>query len=219
MTVIAALAFQGRIYLAADSGAFVNDRPVREAARKMRIVPVGTGGGHALVAFSGDGALAALFDVEAARGINIEPPAGLFDDDRWASQVAAWVTTLGVDAGLVDRDDGRLDALLILGWRGRLWTLLHNQAVPMTDGVAVLGSGGDVALGALLALRRRYLTASVDLDPLDAVRFAVELAVEQHIFALPPIHGVTLDPPPATPEDGSDEPPAPDAASSSRPSI
>lgn len=146
MTTVVAAARDGLVAMAADTMVNVYDRPVPGGVSKILRVPAGRG--QVLLGCAG---FAGIIGVLAA-GLHID---GEPEDDAavhpWAHAVAHAVTDLAVDAKLTD-DSGRMDAHLILGWRGQLWTLGHMVAVPARDGVAAIGSGEGPAIGALDAL-------------------------------------------------------------------
>jgi hypothetical protein len=151
--------------MAADSTINVYDRPVPDGARKIRRVYAGPS--VVLVAVAGESGLLAL--------IGQLQPAPTPDDGEdpqpWAEQVALQVTRLAVDYSLLD--EGRMAGTLLLGWRGRLWTLSHATATPHRDGVAALGSGEGPAVGAMDVL----LSTCPDMHPAEVVGRAVTVAM------------------------------------------
>ena len=142
MTTVVAVAQGHDVWMAADTMTNIYDRPVY-TARKIR--RVSTPSGDLLLGFSGDGALADMVQYRVGY------PALTGDRlDLWATSIAIAISTQGVAEGLVD--DGRLGGNLILGTQGRLWTLVHMQAVAHDDGMAAVGTGEGPAIGALEAL-------------------------------------------------------------------
>lgn len=154
MTTVAAVSDGEHVWMAADSLVNVYDRPIIGGVRKIRRLPVSESS-DALIGFCGDGGLADLLDAR----VTLPPAPADGDLQQWAASVSYAVTDAAVEAGLVE--DGRIDGHLLLAYRGRLWTLLHAQAIPHPDGVAALGSGEGLAIGAIRAveiacLRDRY---------------------------------------------------------------
>lgn len=177
MTTVAALAADGRVFMAADSCTNVYERPIVGGAHKIRRVPAGVG--SALLGFCGDGGLADT--VAADLKLDAEPSESDEDRQSWASAVARAVTDLAVGAGFIE--DGRLSGTLLLAWRGYLWTLSHAHAIPIPDGVAAIGSGEGPAMGALDVLRELPT-----VSPAAAVRRAVEIACARDRYSMPPLH-------------------------------
>lgn len=177
MTTVAALARDGHVWMAADSLINVYDRPIPDGARKIRRLKAGDG--EVLIGGAGESGILAIAGNLLAVGA--EP-----DDDQdpqvWAERVAVQVTRLAVEHSLLD--EGRMAACLILGWRGRLWTISHATAIPHADGIAALGSGEGVAIGAIDAL----LDAGLEIPPPEVVVRAVTLAIARDKHSAGPIH-------------------------------
>lgn len=169
--------------MAADSCTNVYDRPIPDGARK--ILRLAAGRGQLLLGFAGAGGLP---NVCAAQLEVPPPPDPGADLEVWAGAVAKAVTEIGVAAGLVE--EGKLDANLLLGWRGRVWTLTHMQAIPHRDGVAAIGSGEGPAIGALDAL---LATDQGYLGDGEMVARACAIAVERDRFSAGPIVVELLD--------------------------
>lgn len=183
MTTVAAVCRAGRVFMAADSQVTCYDRPVIGGIGK--ILRLATADGQPLLAgASGSAALAGLLEVD------LEVPAAPADDadpQRWAYKVARAVTQLAVDTGCVS--DGQMDGSVLLGWNGRVWTLTHAQAIPHVDGIAAIGSGEGVAIGAVDALLGQ------GVDPADAVRLALQIACTRDVYSSGPAQLETLEPP------------------------
>ena len=139
MTTVVAVAQGHEVWMAADTMTNIYDRPVYTARKIRRIT---TDSGDILLGISGDGALADMIEHR------VEYPV-LTDKhfDAWATEIAIAISKQGVAEGLAD--DGRLGGNLILGVQGRLWTLVHMQAVAHDDGMAAIGTGEGPAIGAL----------------------------------------------------------------------
>lgn len=181
MTTIVALARDGHVYMAADSMTNVYERPIPGGAQKILRFPAGRG--ELLLGFTGAGGIAGV----CAAGLEVPTePQDEAEAQKWAHGVAKAITDLAVAAGLVE--DGKLDATVILGWRGRLWTLTHAMAIPHPDGIAAAGSGEGPAIGALDALlsideRRWSYVAGYP----DAVHQACAIAVKRDRYSGAPI--------------------------------
>lgn len=132
--------------MGADRATNVYDRPVLGANKvhKHRAKD----GGQLLLGYAGSGALPSV----VAADLTIEAtPAD--DDDAsqlWADAIARAITEVAASARLLN-DEGMLDATLLLGHRDRLWTVTHMQAIRHADGLAAVGSGEGIALGAVHA--------------------------------------------------------------------
>lgn len=165
MTTVAALARDGFVVMAADSMACVYDRPVL-GFRKIRRLKVGDG--ELLLGCSGQAGMPAI--VEAHLKVDAEPTDGQ-DPQPWADTIAHAITELAADHRQLE--DGRMDAHLLLGWGGQVWTIGNGVAVHHPDGLAAIGSGEGPAIGAMDAL----LAACPDMPPPEVVTRAVRIAV------------------------------------------
>lgn len=170
MTTVVAVAHGGKVTVGADRCTNVYDRPVVGISKVRRYRPTEPEGAEFVIGFAGAGALPAVLDAD----LQMHPAPARTDDDeahqRWADQLARDVTELAELAHCFE--DGKLDANLVLGYNGRLWTIAHMQAIPHADGRAAVGSGEGPALGAVdagLALGQTNVPKLVDL----AVRIAV----------------------------------------------
>lgn len=168
MTTVAALARDGHVVMAADSLINVYERPIPGGARKIRRIKVGDG--EILVAASGNSGLMAV--AGSLLHVDAEPAEGA-DPQPWAEAIAVAATQLAMDQSLLDH--GTMDGCLLLGWRGRLWTISHATAIPHDDGIAALGSGEGMAIGAIDAL----LAACPDMPPQQVVARAVDIAIKR----------------------------------------
>lgn len=106
------------------------------------------------------------------RSMKLDPPGNGWaaDLDGWAQQTAEDITRLLLELqpSILVRND--LEAELLLAVAGRAWYVNANCAFPVPDGVGVLGSGADVAYGAV------HAALAGGCSPLDAARLAVTLA-------------------------------------------
>ncbi len=209
MTTLLAVAHAGVVHMAADSLTNVYERPV-VGVRKILRIPVADQthtNGEVLIGVSGDGALAALLRFHlkldsAPAGTALADLDGPDGPDAWAATVAQAITVIAQEHGVLE--DGRLDGHLVLGYAGRVWTVVHCQAIPHGDGVAAIGSGEGPAIGAVDAL------LSTGMDPARAVPMAVRIGIERDKHSAGPVDYQRLDPPttplPTTlPEDAQPE--------------
>lgn len=81
-----------------------------------------------------------------------------------------------------------MDAHLLLGWNGNLWTINHATAIAHPDGTAAIGSGEGPAIGAIDAL----LAHRPDMAGEDVVTTAVAIAIERDRHSGHPVHVETL---------------------------
>lgn len=176
MTTVVACANTHGVWMAADTMTNIYDRPIY-GFRKIRRITV-PGQRDILIGLSGDGALGDMIAHRVAYPAGLRRaacPTGPPDLDAWATQVAIAISTQAVTEGLVD--DGRLGGNLILGAAGRLWTLVHMQAVAHTDGMAAIGTGEGPAIGALQALLR------LGEKPAFAVGQACEIGIDRDRYS------------------------------------
>lgn len=191
MTTVVGLARGGVVYMAADSQVSLCERPMPTVNKILRL-PVGADGAQVLLGLAGDGALASL----ARRFLKFDLAPGEGDEDEltdFADQVAITMAELARDHGALD--EGRMAGMLLMGFAGRLWTVLHSNVVPHPDGLAAVGSGGDAALGAMDAME------PFSVDPAEAVVRAVQIAIGRDINSAAPVNVEILHPapPPAAP--------------------
>lgn len=176
MTTIAALARDGHVWMAGDSATNVYDRPILDGARKVRRL-TGDSGVEILLGFCGVGALAGLIPAKLLVEPMPQRDEGL---QPWAASIAWAVSDLAFEARLTQ--DGQMDASILLGAAGRLWTLSNYGAIPHPDGVAALGSGEGPAMGALDVL------LELDIEPAAAVVRAAQVAVARDQHSAAPIY-------------------------------
>jgi len=154
VTVIAAYADPDvrRVLMACDTGATDGFGRVWADQPKILRKTLGTTGQHALLGIAGKRALYGL----ARHNLSIDGapnPDSLEDLDEWAHRIAQAWTELAVEAKPpATNDNGHLDGDAILGHAGRLWHLTEGLADRITSGYTAIGSGGDLALGALHVL-------------------------------------------------------------------
>jgi ATP-dependent protease HslVU (ClpYQ) peptidase subunit len=144
MTVIAAVAREGRITIAADTASHEGATRFL-ASPKIRRYP-----GDVLLAGAG---LASL--LQALRDPATIPSRATDDLDEWAQSTAEKITGVLLAQQPPMVEDGSLNGELILGYGGRLWYIDANYAVPCHAGIGVIGSGSDVAFGAITAYLER----------------------------------------------------------------
>lgn len=183
MTTVVALARDGAVAMAADTCINVYERPIVGGAHKL--LRLGVGASEALLGFAGEGAGPGI--VATMWNVGVHP-----DDDEdpqsWANDIAIAVTTWLKNAGLV-RDE-RIDATMLFGWRGRLWTLTHMVAIPHDDGVAAIGSGEGPAIGAVDAM----LAVGADLSSAEIVSRACSIGIRRDRYSDGPVEVHLLEP-------------------------
>lgn len=128
-------------------------------------------GGSVLLGFCGAGA---LVDIAAAE-LNLDAaPAPGDDPHPWAVCMGQAITGLARDHGLLE--DGHLNGNVLIGWGGNVWSVYTEGAHLHTDGIAAIGTGAALALGALHAMTTwpRIVGECEALE--DAVAMAVTIA-------------------------------------------
>lgn len=171
MTTVAALARDDQVWMAADSYQTAFGVPVPGTARKIRRYR--SDSAELLLGISGSGALATMLDADLDL-----PELGTPNPDDlepWVGRLVRKVTALA-KAGDVDEWG------VLLGFRGRLWTLRANQPILHPDGVAGIGSGSDTAVGAADVLLEHS-----DLPPEKLILRAVEIGVHRDHNSAGPI--------------------------------
>lgn len=156
-------------------------------ARKIRRLHFKNTLGEVLIAGAGNGALGQVLarhlSIHSAPTSRARKPNAM---DDWAETVAEAVAGVLADAKpplTVAHEGGTvLDGALLLGYAGRLWYLFTHMAQPAPDGVAAIGSGSDIAMGAMhtgLAAGAEPLLCATDAVLL-ACRFAPGVGVDEH---------------------------------------
>ena len=175
MTVIAAMVHDGRVWMAADSGATSSGDGQRwPNIRKITRLPLDDGT-HALIGCAGMVSFSQLF----ANGVITitDGPRGSRDADVWAYTVAQALTEVAATSkpSLVS-DEGGLNGEFLLAHKGRLWALDANSALRVNT-YAAIGSGSGYAMGAMHAL---FPKAREDrlLGGSDTVRRACQAAIQ-----------------------------------------
>lgn len=177
MSTVAALARDGHVLMAADSLVNVYERPIVDGCRKIRRLTTADGD-EFLIGCSG----AAGMPSAVTAGLKVETvPSGGEDLQLWAEAIAHAATGLAFDYH--QADDGHMDATLLLGWNGELWTLGNGVAIPHRDGVAAIGSGEGPAIGAIDAL----LAACPDLPLQQVLGRALTIATARDMHSAEPI--------------------------------
>jgi hypothetical protein len=168
VTVVAAATDGRTVWMATDSQSSENGGRIW-TVDKLRRIPVGRHG-TSVFAAAGDHRLVPLARHLAAP---FEPdPHSDGDCDGWAQAIAeAWTQLACEAAPPVTDDDGLVSGYAILGYAGRIWTVMTNVADQVRDGYASIGSGGELALGIL---------AATEAPLEDRVRQAVTFACRHH---------------------------------------
>lgn len=169
MTVIAALVQDGRVHMASDTAGQTDGR-ITHHAGKLFTLPIQQTAELVGFGFAGQGALGSL----VRRRLEM-PDAPTEGDERdaylWAIAVAEAVCAIASEATPKVLDsEGTVDGYALMGCRGRIWLLAQQSAVLVMDPFAAIGSGGDLATGALAAFPGDLMPAR---DQLEA---AVEIA-------------------------------------------
>jgi ATP-dependent protease HslVU (ClpYQ) peptidase subunit len=168
MTVVAAIARDGEIAMAADTATNYCGTRVDGAVKVRRIDVAGEA---ALIAAAGNGALLPVI----LRNLKVDAQPDPGDAQQWTDEIAGAITDICAAQTPPLLEDGeRIDGALLLGWRGQLWYLFTHQATLVADGVAALGAGCDTALGAMHASLDRG--ADVEESTRTAVRLACRFA-------------------------------------------
>lgn len=117
--------------------------------------------------------------------------------DSWALEVAERVGHLALDRGMCGDDAAGGDPSRVpqidgglLAWDGRLWAFGPWQAFRCARGYETIGSGADVATGALWV----QLEQGRQADPADVARLAVEAACVHDYGCAPPVDVQVLPP-------------------------
>jgi len=190
VTCIVGLEHQGAVYVGSDSAGVDSDiLEVRVRADDKVFLQCS---GEMIVGFAGSFRLGQL----ARYSLQLPelPAPGCSDDDAMRYMVTCFVDSLrqALEAGgaaRVDHDSGEaeLGGELLVGFRGRLFTVLGNYQVSRyADSYAACGAGAQVAMGALFASR------FAGTEPEDRVRLALRAASEYNTSIRPPFHIVSI---------------------------
>lgn len=179
MTTVAAIARHGAVRMAADTMINLYDRPITGFPKICRLPIYGTGG-ELLLGFARHGGMGTLLRTR----VDVpDEPAPDVDPQPWVDQLTLRITEVACRHGLVcNEQDGQMDAELLLGWRGRLWSIVHAAAIAHPEGVAAVGSGEGPAMGAMAAL-----LAHTDLPPAEVLHRALMVACQFDRHTAPPI--------------------------------
>lgn len=169
--------------MAADTCTNIYERPMPNAAKKILSLPAGDD--QILLGICGDGGLvgelAANLKVDGAPSAD----ATIENVQAWAHAVAKAITQIATEAGMVE--NGKLDSHLLLGWRGKLWTLTHMMAIPHPDGIGAIGSGEGPAIGALDAFVSMAADGAIEDDPGKFVSLAAKIGVSRDRYSAEPV--------------------------------
>ena len=169
VTVIAGLVTGPDVLMLCDDHAVDGGGRLWPNSRKITRVPVGNAGATALIGTCGHSGLSTL---TRAGGIKLDAapdPRDAASCNDWADAVGRALTDMAVDARPPLTDDGgHVWGQAMLAHAGRLWGISEHGAWPV-DRFCAIGSGGDLALGALDALLPLVDGGSVDArDALEA---------------------------------------------------
>jgi ATP-dependent protease HslVU (ClpYQ) peptidase subunit len=183
VTTIAALRSGQSIYMACDTMAADNSGRIWDVATKLRIV--GDGAGHTVVlGTAGHRSVGPLIARHVDfTGLHAALPDDLDDDMQdIAEQIAEVLRAHHIPTC----DDGLIDAAQLVVARGRLWMLTDGLAERIDADYTTIGSGADLALGALAATwpddgaPEEHLAAAVGI----AGRYDTSTGGPAHIVAL-----------------------------------
>lgn len=171
MTVIAALRHNDTLWMAADKQTVDGCGRIWPIPTKLMRIPLGNGL-TAVAAFAGHRGINSLLRRQLTDSGNPLRERKHLDD--WAQHVADQLATGAREPGpnLLDAD-GHLNAFVLLAYGQHCYAITDGAADPIEDIVAA-GAGGDLALGALIALQPQL--AAGDIDPESALRLAVDIA-------------------------------------------
>lgn len=183
MTTVVGLARPEGVWMSADTGTNVFDRPV---VGLQKIWPLCSSKGNTVALLGISGPAAACNVLPAVFAEDLVEPLGNTDPDRWAYGIAAQLTRAMVDAGLIV-PSGQMEGAMLLGVPGHLWTIDHHLAMRSPDGRGSVGSGEAVAMGALDALMKH-----VKKPPATLVHLAAAIAVDRDRWSQLPLQHVSL---------------------------
>jgi ATP-dependent protease HslVU (ClpYQ) peptidase subunit len=152
LTTILAVADEGWLYMAGDTYTRMYDRSCVDGLTKVhRLTFTDAPGEHVLMGGAGYSSAGLAF---ASLPELLGPvPAPDADLRQWAGHVSRRVFRFLAKELLDDADGDVSRCAYLIGYREKLFTIVHNGAIAHPDGVAALGSGEGVAIGAYLALK------------------------------------------------------------------
>ncbi len=181
LTIIAAIARDGHVVMGSDTACDYSGTIIYKASGKIGRFTSSVRGTVSqqpetfLIGGAGNSAIVPVLQ----RNLSLKgtpPPAVTTEDaDEWAGTVAAAVTDIlhNTKPALTTSPSdsaATLDGVLLLAWRTHLWMLFTHAAIRSQEGVAAVGSGTDVALGAM------HTALALGDTPRNAVARAVTLA-------------------------------------------
>lgn len=170
MSVIAAIAHQGTVWMGADSVSTREDGSVFYGAQKVVRRPVPETNREVLIGATGAAPLGRLW-----QRVPLEPVGAGVTMDDWVLGIAeAWTRLAVADEPSHADEAGHLDGSALIATDGRLWRVSENHAMDAGP-YAAEGCGGALALGALHALHPQVLAGTV--EPVEAVVTALSAAV------------------------------------------
>lgn len=112
------------------------------------------------------------------RHVRIDPPSAGDDPDEWAQDFAETATRELCARGCTeDGSEHDFYGTILLAWTVRLWEVQSMVANRVTRGYHAIGSGDEVALGAMWAMSLPLTEVAAEHRP----RLAVEAAVEHRV--------------------------------------
>lgn len=172
MTVIAAVARDGKVFMGCDTAADYSGSYVYKQEGKVAELQTGTGG-KLLIAAAGSASLLPVIARNLKIESNLTPRHTDDEADSWADSVVAAITGVAADCTpslLTSGDSPGLDGTVLFAWDRHVWFMFAHSAIRPSGGVVAIGSGTDVAVGAMNA------ALQFGAEPKAAVVTAVELA-------------------------------------------
>lgn len=154
MTVIAAIARDGHVVMGADVACSYAGLTLYKAESKIRELNTATDE-RVLIGAAGNASLLSALCRELKIAGTPGPDAPADAADEWADATAIAITSILHDAkpslltNASETDPASLDGVFLLAWRSHAWMLFTHAALRPNDGVITIGSGSDVALGAI----------------------------------------------------------------------
>lgn len=178
MTVIAAIAHNGTVTIGSDTVACSGAALIYKSESKIVEFTAVDASGHSakvLIAAAGNASVMPAL----THGLHLEGAPTPTDTDEvadsWAIATAHAITGVLADSNPpmitgAGEDPASLDSSLLLAVHGHLWLIFTNAAIRPHNRILTLGSGGDLATGALLAALKHGATPEAAIN--DAINWA-----------------------------------------------
>jgi ATP-dependent protease HslVU (ClpYQ) peptidase subunit len=172
MTVAIGWRHEGLVVMGADS-MWSDGRGMVWPTGLQKIHEKAVRGERILIAAAGPGALHGFVEHE----LDLEPPSDASGADAWAHGVAAVLTEAAERTKCLNKDGDEIAGAFLMAWRDRLWELTHSMAFPCSTWAAI-GSGYQLALGALWVQHNLESIAGMEADPSVMIARAVAAACD-----------------------------------------